>query len=215
MRVRARTAAVHYSQMSFSAPNKTTGSVTRPLFHTLSQCARGGLALMAVLTLVPPIGGAAMGARAGPQTPGAQIQPDQANNASWSGAWTNLVNDARQTFRPSLHHLTAIEVELLVANPGLPGEVLSLAVFDGHGKLLTTVSQMVSPPACDHVLFVLPEGGLKVSTREVYAIRLSGGTTFGWKYVAGGYEKGAAWFNGRPLLPDARSTFLFRTFGWD
>jgi hypothetical protein len=44
-------------------------------------------------------------------------------------------------------------------------------------------------------------------------LKLSGGTTFGWKYVVAGYEKGAATFNGKPLLPGARSTFLFRTFG--
>jgi hypothetical protein len=44
-------------------------------------------------------------------------------------------------------------------------------------------------------------------------MRLSGGTTFGWEYVLGGYEKGAPTFNGRPPLPNARSTFLFRTFG--
>jgi hypothetical protein len=44
-------------------------------------------------------------------------------------------------------------------------------------------------------------------------MKLSGGTTFGWKYVVGGYEKGDATFNGKPLLADARSTFLFRTFG--
>jgi hypothetical protein len=42
---------------------------------------------------------------------------------------------------------------------------------------------------------------------------LSGGITFGWKYVVGGYEKGEATFNGKPLLSQARSTFLFRTFG--
>jgi hypothetical protein len=38
---------------------------------------------------------------------------------------------------------------------------------------------------------------------------------FGWKYVVGGYENGAATFNGKPLLKQARSTFLFRTFGTD
>lgn len=62
-----------------------------------------------------------------------------------------------------------------------------------------------------HVRFAF--GGLEVSPGKVYSIRLSGGTVFGWKYVVGGYKKGSASFNGRPLLRDARSTFLFRTFG--
>jgi len=32
---------------------------------------------------------------------------------------------------------------------------------------------------------------------------------FGWRYIVGGYQKGAATFNAKPLLPNARSTFLF------
>jgi len=64
-----------------------------------------------------------------------------------------------------------------------------------------------------HVLFVFPNGGLRVSPGQVYSIRLSGGSVFGWKYVVGGYANGAASFNGKPLLPDTRITFLFRTFG--
>jgi len=40
----------------------------------------------------------------------------------------------------------------------------------------------------------------------------SGGATFGWKYVVGGYENGSASY-GQTLLREARSTFLFPTFG--
>jgi len=43
---------------------------------------------------------------------------DQANIAAWTNAWTNLVNDVRQTFTPSLPKLVAVEVELVVGNPG-------------------------------------------------------------------------------------------------
>jgi hypothetical protein len=68
--------------------------------------------------------------------------------------------------------------------------------------------------ASRHVLFVFPTGGLRVSPGQLYSIELSGGAgLFGWKYVVGGYANGAASFNGKPLLRDARSTFLFRTFG--
>ena len=46
------------------------------------------------------------------------MTPDQANTAPWKNAWTNLLNDVRQTFTPSLPRLTRVEVELVVANPG-------------------------------------------------------------------------------------------------
>src|SRR5205823_4855119 len=60
--------------------------------------------------------------------------------------------------------------------------------------------------------FDFPNGGLEVTPGDLYSIRLRGGMTFGWKYVLYGYQRGSAWFNGRPL-GNARSSFLFRTFG--
>ncbi len=62
-------------------------------------------------------------------------------------------------------------------------------------------------------MFIIPKNGIDVTPRGIYWLRLKGGTLFGWKYVVGGYEKGAATFNGKPLLKQAHSTFLFRTFG--
>jgi len=143
----------------------------------------------------------------------ASMTLDQANTAAWVNAWTNLVNDVRQTFIPSLPKLLAIEVELVVGNPGPPDDTLTITVLDAHGRFIARVPRTVPANDCAHVLFVLPKGGVEVSPGQTYSLRLSGGTTFGWKYVVGGYEKGAACFNGRPLLPDARSTLLFRTFG--
>lgn len=141
------------------------------------------------------------------------ILPDQANTATWTKAWTNLVNDVRQTLTPSLPRLVAIEVELVLGNPGPPDDTVTMTLLDSAGQSLAAVSQTVPAADCDRVLFVFPHGGVELSPRQAYSIRLSGGPTFGWKYVVGGYEKGAASFNGRPLLQDVRSTFLFRTFG--
>jgi hypothetical protein len=141
------------------------------------------------------------------------MTPDQANTAPWKNAWTNLLNDVRQTFTPSLPRLTGVEVELVVGNPGPADDEVTMRLMDAEGKALAVVSQIVPVDDCDRVLFVLPDGGVRVSPGQVYNIGLSGGKVFGWKYVVGGYAKGAASFNGRPLLPDARSTFLFRTFG--
>ena len=151
-----------------------------------------------------------------PETSIPQQRPmmaDQVNTDSWDGAWTNLVNDVRQSFKPALPKLEAVEVELVLGNPGNAKDRLTLTVLDADGTVLSTVSKVVQAEKCDHVLFALSNGGVDVTPGQTYALKLSGGTTFGWKYIVGGYDKGAASFNGRPLLPDARSTFLFRTFG--
>jgi hypothetical protein len=140
--------------------------------------------------------------------------PDQANIAKWQNAWTNLNNSARQTFTPSLPRLTGVEVELVVANPGPDSADVSLMVSNEDGAGVAQVTKTVLVSDCGHVLFLLPRGGLPVSAGQVYSITLSGGDgLFGWKYVVGGYANGSAWFNSNPLLKDARSTFLFRTFG--
>jgi hypothetical protein len=139
--------------------------------------------------------------------------PDQVNTAGWQKAWTNLVNDVEQAFIPALPKLEAVEVDLVVGNPGTTEELLTLTVLDIDGRVLSVVSKTVQSEKCDQVIFVIPKGGVEVVPGQTYFAKLNGGTTFGWKYVVGGYAKGAATFNGRPLLPGAWSTFLFRTFG--
>jgi len=140
---------------------------------------------------------------------------DQANDSLWTNAWTTLVNDVRQTFTPSFSKVTDVEVELVAANPDEPSEEITLMMLGPQDEILAEVSKIVSVSDCGHVSFVLPDGGLQVSPGKVYSIRLSGGTLFGWKYVEGGYRKGSATFNGKPLLANRRSTFLFRTYGGD
>lgn len=148
----------------------------------------------------------------------AAMKPDQVNTDGWDKAWTNLVNDVEQTFTPSLPRLLAVEVELVAGNPGRgkggsTEDELTLIVLDKAGETVALVTQTVNESNCDHAMFLIPKDGMEVTPGESYRIRLTGGTTFGWKYVVGGYPKGAATFNGKPLLPTARSTFLFRTFG--
>lgn len=138
---------------------------------------------------------------------------DQANSEPWTDAWTSLLNDVQQTFTPSLPRLTAVEVELVVANPGPSDDEVTLNLLGAGGEVLAVVSKTVFVANCRHILFVFPNGGLQVSPGQVYSIQLGGSSVFGWKYVVGGYANGAASFNGKPLLPGARSTFLFRTFG--
>jgi hypothetical protein len=138
---------------------------------------------------------------------------DQVNSARWDKAWTNLVNDAEQSFVPTLPKLTAVEVDLIVGNPGPPEDELTLTVLDSAGQTVASGTQTVPASDCDHARFVISKDGVDVKPGETYRIKLTGGMLFGWKYVMGGYEKGAATFNGKPLVSKARSTFLFRTFG--
>jgi hypothetical protein len=143
----------------------------------------------------------------------ASMEPDQANTAGWDGAWTNLVNDAEQSFTPSFPRLVGVEVELLVGNAGATEDDLTLTILDAIGQTVAVETKTVQTSNSDHVLFVIPSSGVEVSPGQIYRVKLTGGITFGWKYVVGGYKNGEATFNGNPLLPGARSTFLFRTFG--
>jgi len=178
-------------------------------FHRALAAAGLGL----VLLLVPADGLKAAGGQTPSSPPQESMRPDQVNTDGWDKAWTNLVNDAEQTFTPSLSRLLAVEVELVVGNAGAEEDQLTLTVMDWSGQTLAVVSRSVKTADSDPVLFLIPKGGVEVTPGQTCRLKLSGGTTFGWKYVVGGYQNGAATFNGKPLLPQARSTFLFRTFG--
>lgn len=143
----------------------------------------------------------------------AAMEPDQVNTAGWDKAWTNLLNDPEESFTPSASKLQGVEVELVVGNPGESEDELTLTILDAHGQGVVAVTQKVQGENCDHEMFVMPSGGIEIMPGGVYWIRLTGGSTFGWKYVVDGYENGQATINGKPLLAQARSTFLFRTFG--
>jgi hypothetical protein len=148
-----------------------------------------------------------------PSVPQSSTQPDQVNTPPWDQGWTNLVNDVQQSFTPSLPRLVGVEAELVVGNAGVAEDQLTLTLLDATGATVTVVTETVQTADCDNVMFVIPGGGVEVTPGQMYRLKLSGGTTFGWKYVVGGYENGEATFDGKPLLAQTRSTFLFRTFG--
>lgn len=135
------------------------------------------------------------------------------NTDGWDKAWTNLLNVSEQSFIPSLPKLLGVDVDLIVANAGEPADELTLTILDEKDQELVTVTQTVKVDDADRVMFLMPKGGVPLTPGRAYSVQLTGGATFGWKYVVGGYEKGEATFNGKPLLAEARSTFLFRTFG--
>ena len=110
----------------------------------------------------------------------ASMQPDQVSTAGWNKAWTNLLNNAEQSFTPSLPRLVNVEVELVVGNPAEPDDDLTLMVVDGTGLTLAVVTENVQSGNCDRVTFMMPKGGIEVSPGQVYRLKLSGGSTFGW-----------------------------------
>jgi hypothetical protein len=151
---------------------------------------------------------------------------DQENSESWKGRWMSMGyvdgpgvppksanRILTQTLVPRLPRLTAIEVELSAAKPGQSTSDVEMTLMTEH-QLLAEEWKTVPVTDCGHVIFLLPNGGVTVARGQVYSIRLTDiGGVFGWKYVVGGYANGAALLQGKPLLQDSRSTFLFRTFG--
>jgi hypothetical protein len=94
--------------------------------------------------------------------PNAFTAPDQTNTASWKNASINVHNSLTQTFTPSLPMLTALEVELVVANPVPASSEVTMALANAEGQPLAYVSKTVQVTDCRHVLFVFPKGGLRV-----------------------------------------------------
>ena len=93
----------------------------------------------------------------------ASMTPDQANTEPWKNASTNMHNDVRQSFVPSLPRLIGVEVELMVINPGAASDDVTMTLMNAEGEVLALVSKAVPVDDCSHVLFLLPKGGLPVS----------------------------------------------------
>ena len=131
-----------------------------------------------------------------------------------SGAgWTNLVNEAVQTFTPALPKLVRVEVQLVEANPGPAEDAVTVTLLSSSGQAMVVAEKVVSAEHTGWVPFVFANGGLDVTPGQVYGIEVQGSTRFGWKYVAKGYGRGEGLFNGKPILKGAHSSFLFKTFG--
>jgi hypothetical protein len=190
---------------SFAAAAEGEAQVRIPISDCLNPDSPQGLTF-AITVRVEPASGR-------PSAPLPSRNLDQANTSAWKDAWTNLVSEPEQTFTPTLPKLTGVEVELVVANPGPASGDIEMTLRNEAGDVLAQVSRTVPVADCSHVLFVLPNGGLPLSPGQVYRIRLSGNSLFGWKYNDGGYQNGQAWFNRKLFRPEKRSSFLFRTFG--
>jgi hypothetical protein len=140
------------------------------------------------------------------------IQLDQSSTDDSRAGWTNLVNHAVQTFTPSLPKLVKVEVELVEGN-STPDHAVAVTLLNTEGQPMAIAEKALFSGEPGWVPFLFANGGVDVTPGEVYAIEVSGGTRFGWKYAEGGYGKGEALFNGTPILKGAHASFLFKTFG--
>lgn len=122
-----------FQNRQFPAPNENKRRRLGPMGHiTLNRVLRSASSLLGMACIFgatmscnhQPV--AASVPSAPPPTQGntsktAQklpMLPDQVNTTGWDRAWTNLMNVVEQSFTPSLSKLAAVEVELVVGNPG-------------------------------------------------------------------------------------------------
>jgi hypothetical protein len=78
---------------------------------------------------------------------------DQANTTTWQNAWTNLLNDVRQSFTPSLPKLVAVEVELVVGNPGASADTLMMKLMYPSGRPIVLTSKTVQTRSARYLSF--------------------------------------------------------------
>ena len=149
--------------------------------------------------------------RSAPEKSEFGIQLDQSYSDDSRAGTTNLVNHAVQTFTPSLAKLAKVEVQLVEIN-STPDQAVTLTLLNTDGQPLAIAEKTLLTES-GWVPFFFASGGLDLTPGEVYGIEVSGGNRFGWKYAEGGYGKGEALFNGRPILKGAHASFLFKTFG--
>ena len=136
---------------------------------------------------------------------------DQASSSDTKPGSTILTNDLRQTFVPTLPRLTKVEVELALLNPGKSEDEVEMWLLNSKGEVLADASKSIPAPAAGWATFVFPN--LDLMPGQTYSIRVYGGSSFGWKYVTSGYNRGEALWNHKPFGSEGRRAFLFRTYG--
>ena len=136
---------------------------------------------------------------------------DQASSSDANAGSTILTNGLGQTFVPTLPRLTKVEVELAVLNPAKSEDGVNMWLLNSKGEMLASASKSIPASAAGWATFVFPN--LDLVPGETYSIRVHGGSSFGWKYVTSGYNRGEALWNQKPFGGDGRRAFLFRTYG--
>jgi len=136
---------------------------------------------------------------------------DQVSSTDANAGSTILTNGLGQTFVPTLPRLIKVEVALAVLNPGKSEDGVNMWLINSKGETLATASKSVPASTAGWATFVFPN--LDLVPGETYSILVHGGSSFGWKYVTHGYNRGEALWNQKPFGGDGTRAFLFRTYG--
>jgi hypothetical protein len=172
-------------------------------------------AVVAVVVLL--FGCGSSGTPAGPTQPPV-VQLDQANTPPWQGGWTVIgaaspVARLAQTFAPSKAVLTAIEIDLLTANPSQGSAQITVRIVDGNRTVASTTRTVVA--GLDGMLRFDVPSSVNVTPGMPLQIQVedSSERIFGWRYGSNTYPAGTAFFNGAPWNGGAHD-FFFRTYGY-
>jgi len=200
--------SVRYENWALKMPANPGGAIPILIFKAVSageaeiRISRGAAPFFAVTIDVQTAEEEAVG----------RLQLDQAYTDDSRAGSTNLVNLAVQTFTPSLPKLVKVEVELVDIND-TPDHAVTVTLLNTDGQPMAIAEKALMAGDPGWVSFLFANGGVDVTPGEVYGMQISGGNRFGWKYTEGGYRKGEALFNGKPILKGAHASFMFKTFG--
>lgn len=122
---------------------------------------------------------------------------DQSNLPEWGGGWTNVnptpdgFASMWQTFTPDHPSLTAVEIDILSANPGQGDDTLTVEIAK-DGQELASAERYVEDGFDGLLRFEFAEAVL-VIRGEIYELKVrdTGKTRFGWKYASNTYDRGS------------------------
>jgi hypothetical protein len=140
---------------------------------------------------------------------------DQSNLPEWDGGWTHVnpagEDQARmwQTFMPGRSNLTAVELDIMTANPGSGDDILTVEIAE-DGSVLGFAECSVESGFEGLVRFEFAEAVILVP-EQTYELRVrdTGKTAFGWKYGPNTYERGVRYVSGEEK---PGNDWFFRTY---
>jgi hypothetical protein len=140
---------------------------------------------------------------------------DQSNLPEWDGGWTHVNPTPEgsalmwQTFMPGHPNLTAVEISVLIANPRVGGDTLTVEIAES-GNILASAKSYVEEGFEGLVRFDFPEAVTLVPDQTYELIVYDTGITeFGWKYGPNDYDRGTRYASGEE---QPGTDWLFRTY---
>lgn len=154
---------------------------------------------------------------AGPMPVGVEV--DQSNTPPWDGAWSVIgrgmtVARFAQTVTPLKSRLTAVEIDIMTANPGRGGDDITVKIVEGD-RVLATASRTVVEGQNGMLRFEFTSPGLVVTPGVAFQLQVedTNKDVFGWRYGLDTYPGGVAYLNGA-AWNNGVFDFRFRSYGY-